>query len=143
MSFIERIKQRYGPQYGYGILEGDVGHVITHEIIDELIVDRVGFLKGRFLPSWKKEGYCEYSASHYKAKQDTGYSLENMVNRYSNGFYDDVGAGRKYYVFSKILVEYLLTVRNMTFDELIESTLDEGAIFEEVHDWTKNKLLVE
>jgi hypothetical protein len=89
--------------------------VISHEATHTLIEKKIGFWKFITLSNWKNEGYCDY----------VGY-----------GQTDDLKEGQKFLVINKnvkkpgtdyrkyyIAVNYLMTFKKMTFDNLLSTDL--------------------
>jgi hypothetical protein len=139
LSAIQAIQKKYDNKYRYNILEGSISHIIAHEIAHELITMKVGLWKGRTSQPWKKEGYCEYAASHSKRSLDSEYSLLKAASQYFDGYYDDVTDGRRFYIRAALLVEYLLDVKKVSFDDLMESELDQDLILKEIKNWVKEQ----
>jgi len=87
--------------------------LITHEMTHTFIEQKIGFWKFRTLSSWKNEGYCDYvgygQADNLKEGQK--FLLISKNDKKPGTEY------RKYY----IAVNYLMTVKNMTFDNLLST----------------------
>lgn len=135
LSFIESIHQRYGESFGKGILEGSPTHVITHEITHELMANTVGFFTDRNLPSWKKEGYCEYMGTLY-AMNEEGSTLASEISKYQAGFYENISEGRKLYIRSRLMIWYLIEVKSLSLYQIIELEKTEEGLWEEVITWS-------
>jgi hypothetical protein len=94
--------------------------LISHEATHTLIENKIGFWKFKNLSSWKNEGYCDYVA--YGQTDDWKEGMEFLIKNKN-----DVKPGtdyRKYY----IAVNYLMTIKKMTFDNILSTDLT----FEEV-----------
>lgn len=93
--------------------------VIAHEITHLFIQRRVGTLKAISMPTWKKEGYCEYIAG------DSTIALEEGIRRWRENPWDDAG-----YRFIKyhLMVKYLLENENLSVEDLFERSFDENEL---------------
>ncbi len=139
LSFIKEIHAQNLISHRHNILEGSPSHIIAHELMHGFISSSLGYWKARKKEEWKIEGYCEYAASVYEKKRDEEYSLSASVNRFFNGYYDDLPAGKKYYIQSSFMVEYLLEVEGMTFWSLMKENRSEDEILERLHQWASTK----
>jgi hypothetical protein len=115
-------------------------HILTHEVTHTLVIAKLGFSKIARLPMWKAEGYPEYVAMAASRSQP-GYSLRTSVARVlaadlawlrnAQGDFEPMRydcVGRSYlkdenddfwhtcYYLSRVLVEYLLDEKRLTFD---------------------------
>lgn len=120
-----------------------MSHDLTHEVVHTLVASRVGADRHISIPSWKREGYPEYVAASNRILADPSYNIGASVKRLltqatprlsdssflaSANFgcgtqgliQDETGNWRlACYYASRVLVEYLLDVRGLTFDELM------------------------
>jgi hypothetical protein len=90
--------------------------VIAHEVTHLFIRKKLGNLSGLTLPTWKREGYCEYIAG------DTTITFEEGIRRWKENPNDD----SKYRYFKYYLrVKYLLETEKLTIDEIFNRDFDE------------------
>ncbi len=133
--------------------------LFTHEAVHSLIAARVGAQNVPSIPAWKIEGYAEYVAASPRIRSRPDYSLEESVRRIlsqgiswmldANGNlapirYGCVGrstmsnetgnAGPTCYYLSRILVEFQLDIRGLTFDELMDPRISEPSTFRQLLD---------
>lgn len=119
-------------------------HVLTHEVGHTLVFNKVGLRGMAALPFWKAEGYPEYIASH-TLRAASGYSLRASVSRLltanlawlrdANGNlqsprYEHLGGSylkdengdhwHTSYYLARVLVEYSLDVKGMSFEQLAD-----------------------
>ncbi|MDR8394268.1 hypothetical protein NC796_24180 [Aliifodinibius sp. S!AR15-10] len=132
---IGKIGQMYGDRYPYSLISGKATHIITHELMHVLITRELGMLDSRKLPDWKREGYAEYGASLHSKSQDTSYSFRKNVNAFLNGYYDEVKPIHRVYLKHELMVEYLITVKGITFSRLMNVTFNQDAIWQELKAW--------
>ena len=71
----------------YSVFSGDLVHGITHELVHEYTSLEMGILNYRKLPSWKREGYAEFSASRIQAINDKFESLQDRISEFNNAVY--------------------------------------------------------
>ena len=92
------------PEYNKRSMSGVVSHEITHLLIKK----KFGYLKNVTLPSWKKEGYCEYIGGGSTLDHETGVRLWKATPKDGTGY-----QYFKYYMMVKYLLENeKQTVRN-------------------------------
>lgn len=117
-------------------------HILTHEAGHMQVFNKLGLNRSMALPLWKAEGYPEYIASH-TLRAAPGYSLRSSVTRVLTanlaGFRDGHGSlqslhygqlGASFlkdengddwhttYYLARVLVEYSLDVKGMSFEQL-------------------------
>jgi len=122
-------------------------YLIAHEMTHCLQANRYGLLK--FNPFkhpafWKLEGYPEYIS---KQKQLSGkdYSLASDIERYLNlasqakddWILSEEGGCESpgYYYKGKLMMEYLLDIRHLSYDQVLKDTTSENTIFHEMIKW--------
>jgi hypothetical protein len=89
-----------------------LSETIVHEITHGLIRRRVGWRAERRLPTWLKEGYCEYVADGSAIDHRVGLSLlKSTTPSFTPGLQNF-----RY----RLVVEYLINVRGMTVGELLQ-----------------------
>ena len=134
----------------------DMTHVLTHEVTHSLVSARLGLANVPRLPMWKAEGYPEYVAM-VANRSRPGYSLRASVTRvlasdlswlrnargdFEPMRYDCVGKSwlkdenddswHTCYYLARVLVEYLLDRKGMTFDQLMQPAVDESETLREL-----------
>jgi hypothetical protein len=138
-------------------------YVLTHEVAHSLVNARLGLQRATRLPLWKYEGYPEYIAASH-TRRATNYSFRVAVERLmredlswmKNGQgafvpfgYDcmskatiqiEQGYWPTCYYVSRLMVEYLLDVKGLSFEELMSSSVsDVGTFVELVADMTTQR----
>ena len=131
-------------------------NVLTHEVTHSLVFARLGLANTARLPMWKAEGYPEYIAAAVVRSQ-SGYSLRGSVARLLEADltrlkdaqgniaplrYDCIGksylkneAGDFWhtcYYLSRVLVEYVLDKKGLSFDRLAQPSIDETQTLNEL-----------
>jgi len=126
-SFIEETQARNRSEFKHSILEGNISQIIAHEIVHQLIADKLGYFKMRATESWKLEGFCEYAASQRLKDGNNQYRFCEFAKDYFSGKYNGVVGGRQIYVTSLLAVEFLVQENDMSFADLMNTnqTLDE------------------
>lgn len=93
--------------------ERTLSSVIAHEITHILIEEEIGIKANSKLETWKKEGYCEYISGESRLNLKKGINkVYNRSNSFSPAFS---------YLKFRLLVTYLLDVKDYTFHSLIET----------------------
>ena len=122
---------------------------IAHEMIHCLQLHKYGMWTFNPIhqpPVWKTEGYPEFIAS-LRQRQAAGYDFKTMVRKLLDfeeakmewvevtpGFADPI-----IYFKGRIMVEYLIAVRKMTFDDIMKSKSSEEAIYNELISWYRSR----
>lgn len=131
-------------------------HVLTHEVGHTLVFNKVGLGGMATLPFWKAEGYPEYIASH-TLRTVPGYSLRSSVTRvltadlawlrdehgnlksprynHNGGSYlkDENGDfWHTSYYLARVLVEYSLDVKEMSFEQLADPGVRDTEVMREL-----------
>ncbi len=132
VSFIQEIKSRNKSGFKYHILEGNLAHLIAHEICHQLIADSIGFLRMRRIDNWKLEGYCEYSASKRNKINDNSYQFSDLVTNYLKGQFEHIPTGRKFYIESMIITEYYLDYKKKNFIDLVNDNINKDKLLQEI-----------
>ncbi len=98
--------------------------VISHEITHLHIRNKFGYLRNVTMPSWKKEGYCEYVAGGSTLDYESGVKLWKANPNDGTGY-----QYFKYYLTVKYLLETdKLTVKDL-FNRDVDPTQVEGKVF--------------
>ena len=106
----------------HSAMEGNLEGIICHEIIHSFVYNKLGSIRASSLPTWKQEGYAEYGANILPKRNDTNYRFKDRVELYKNSSFWD---GNKFvfeYYEAEILVEFLIDVKKMTFEQLMTET---------------------
>jgi len=131
--------------------EKSLAEVIAHEMIHCLQANRYGILK--FNPFshpdfWKLEGYPEY-ISKQKEISGSDYSLTGYIDRYVDlkGKAADMWISSEeggcevpdYYYKGKLMMEYLIDIRHLSYDQVLRDTASENRIYQEMIRWNNDK----
>lgn len=133
----------------------DMVHMFVHEATHTLIASRVGVDRLPSIPAWKNEGYAEYVAASVRIHEDPDYDLAESVARLLNqdlssmvdatgtlrpiryncvsrsSMLDETGnPGPTCYYLSRVLVEFLLDVEGMRFDDLMHRSVTDTETFQ-------------
>lgn len=128
LTFVDEMKERYGSRFRYSLVEGDLAHIVTHEIVHTFVEEELGRFAAKRLPRWKLEGYCEYAGVLDAVRRNELDSLESRYTRYESLERLGPGPTRLGYVRGQLLVEYLMTVEGWSFDRLMsDQTVEEEA----------------
>lgn len=106
----------------YSAMEGNIEETICHEIIHSFVYNKLGNKRASSLPTWKQEGYAEYAANLLPKRNDTTYNFKNRVELYKDtSFWEGNQFVFEYYE-AEILVEFLIDIKKMTFEQLMADT---------------------
>ena len=131
-------------------------HILTHEAGHLQVFNNLGQKASMALPLWKAEGYPEYLAAH-AIRTAPEYSLRSSVTRVLTanlaGFRDEHGNFRSLhygqlgasflkdengddwhtsYYLARVLVEYSLDIKGMSFDQLADPGVRDTDVLREL-----------
>lgn len=124
-------------------------YLLAHEMVHVLQADKYGLLNFspiKHPPMWKLEGYPEYIARCAQLNADA-YSLRSEIQRYkelveaSDDMNVEVTEGHFmpfYYYKGRVMIEYLMDVKGMTYDEILKDDTTEELVYQEVLQWANN-----
>lgn len=137
MTAIERTANIYDDHYPYTLYQGDPAYTLSHELMHVLTTSELGFFSSWFLADWKREGYAEYGATLYNRQRDSTYTLSDRINRYMDGYYDELSENQQSYIRSGIIVEYLLDIEQTGFDQLMNADMSADTIYHRMQQWNQ------
>jgi len=127
--------------------EESLTEVIAHEMIHCLQAHKYGILKFnpfRHPEFWKLEGYPEY-ISKQKELSSKDYSLTSDIDRYLNleskatdiWVLSEEGGCEvpDYYYKGKLMMEYLMDIRHLSYDQILRDAASENIIYQEMIKW--------
>jgi len=136
-AMIESVARRNGGRPAHSRLEGSWSAAIAHEVAHDLVFSEVGYGKARRIPAWKSEGYADYSANLASAGTDPDYDFRSRIGllldddswQSTMGFID-----RRHFRWH-VLVEFLCSVKGLTFAGLMDEGLTEEIARSEMMAW--------
>jgi hypothetical protein len=130
--------------------ELNLTYLMAHEMIHCLQAKKYGIMKFnplRHPELWKLEGYPEY-ISRKTQLSSIDYNLANEIERYINlenkatDRWISVQEGGceypAYYYKGRLMVEYLMGIKHMSYDQILKDSVSESAIFKEMIKWKDN-----
>lgn len=125
--------------------------LLAHEMTHCLQSNKYGFLKFNLFKHpelWKVEGYPEYVARKPELSKK-GYSLTSEIEKYVNlntkatdiwiSAVDDSGCEvPNYYYRGFLLIEYLMDIKHYSYDKILNDTVSENTIYQEMINWKEN-----
>ncbi|HEY5567495.1 MAG TPA: hypothetical protein VIM81_09655 [Gammaproteobacteria bacterium] len=130
---------------------------LSHEVVHTLIMSKLGLKRVARTPMWKQEGYGDYVAASTTTFADPAYdiraSVERILRQDLTWMMDEQGnlTPLRYdclrmssirteegfvwptcYYISRVLMEYLLDVKGVTFDEVMSPEITEADTLEEL-----------
>lgn len=131
-------------------------HILTHEAGHMQVSNRLGMRASMALPMWKAEGYPEYLAAHL-VRTAPAYSLRASVTRvltanlaafrdqhgnFQSLHYGQLGTSflkdengddwHTSYYLARVLVEYSLDAKGMSFEQLADPAVREADVMREL-----------
>lgn len=126
--------------------------LLAHEMTHCLQVNKYGIIK--FNPFihpelWKLEGYPEYIARKAELSKK-GYNLISEIGRYQNlesqatsiwisAVDNDECEVPCYYYKGFLMIEYLIDIRHLSYDKILNDTISEKSIYHEMINWKESK----
>jgi hypothetical protein len=127
--------------------EVNLTYLLAHEMIHCLQAKKYGIMKFnpfRHPEFWKLEGYPEY-ISRKTQLSSKDYSLANEIERYINlknkatDTWIPVEEGGcefpDYYYKGRLMIEYLMGIKHMSYDQILKDSVSESAILKEMIKW--------
>jgi hypothetical protein len=105
----------------------ELSGLIAHEAIHNIILDKlglIGYLKLRFIDTWKNDGYAEYIA--FDKEIDFKKEINNLNEKW------DDQSPKLMYLKYRLAVTYLMNKKNLTFKNLINNNYDFDNILLEI-----------
>ncbi|MEL6257089.1 MAG: hypothetical protein AAFR87_34160 [Bacteroidota bacterium] len=132
------------PALGYAEKYGkkrDLAELLAHEFIHNFQYQKYGFATLNF-PFWKLEGYAEYMMRKEEDVLDLRFAISHLLKYEAKGLYnwdwveweDEIGTPH-IYLKSNIMVQYLMEIEGLTYDEIVYDLRSTEAVFEEVLNW--------
>ena len=122
-------------------------YLIAHEMIHCLQGKKYGIMKFnpfRHPELWKLDGYPEYISRHTELS-GKNYSLTSEIERYINLekkasdiwiLEEKSGCeAPNYYYKGRLMIEYLMDIKNLSYDQILKDSVSEATIFEEMIKW--------
>jgi hypothetical protein len=129
--------------------QSSLTYLVTHEMIHCLQEHKYGKLKFnpfRHPDFWKLEGYPEYIARQPKLIQND-YSLNHEIDKYvyldhnSTDLWIEIEEGAceapKYYYKGRLMIEYLMDIRHLSYDKILGDTISGDRVFAEMIKWNE------
>ncbi len=129
------------------VLEMDLIRTLAHEMTHCLENARYGINDTAL--DWKREGYAEY-ISHHSDRTAPDYRLTTLLEQYESQIADSDGSAEwmeisagvlvpPLYVRWRLLVEYLMDVKGMSYDQIRTTSVSDAAVYEELRQMIKQK----
>lgn len=93
---------------------------------------------------WKLEGYPEY-ISKKKEPSEKEYNLTSDIDRYVRlekkatdnwiSLEKDGCEAPNYYYKGKLMIEYLIDIKHLSYDQILKDTASENSIYQEMIKW--------
>jgi len=127
--------------------EVNLTELLAHEMTHCLQANKYGIIK--FNPFkhpelWKLEGYPEYISRHTELS-GKNYSLTSEINRYMNLMSKATGIWilseeggcevPNYYYKGRLMIEYLMDIRHLSYDNILNDTVSENTVYQEMIKW--------
>jgi hypothetical protein len=118
-------------------LQGSWSAAIAHEVAHLQIIASVGVRGGRGLPRWKSEGYADFAANLAATASDPEYEFSRRVEFLldDDHWRPPVTTFDRRHFRWHLLVEYLCSVKGLTFAELLDAGVTEESARAEMMAW--------
>jgi hypothetical protein len=118
--------------------------LLAHEETHCLVYNKIGFWKSNPIannPKWKWEGYPEYVSRRYQDQlnlvkniKQLDEALELDKTQWGISFADSTVTSREYFNY-RLLTQYCLDIKKMTFEEFLNDTTSEQTIKTQMRKW--------
>jgi hypothetical protein len=136
-TMIESVRRRSSGFPMHSRLQGSWAAAIAHEAAHHLVFSEIGFRRARTVPVWKSEGYADYSANLASAALDPEYDLRSRMQLLldDDAWQSAVGSVDRRYFRWHLLVDFLCSVKGLTFADLMDTGLTEESARAEMMAW--------
>jgi hypothetical protein len=134
---IENVARRSRSRPAHSRLQGSWSAAIAHEVVHQVVYSELGFRKARKTPVWKSEGYADYAANVAAAKSDPDYDYQARIRLLLDEEFWQRPSGqvdRRHFRWH-VMVEYLCAVKGLEFSDLLDETVTEGSVWNEMMTW--------
>ena len=100
--------------------------IIAHEATHKLLENKYGFIKSRFMTTWKEEGYCDYIA------HTSTFNIQEGIKIFKNN-QDNNSNEYKYFIY-RLRMTYLLNVKKENLDNILNTKYDLNILDNEIKD---------
>lgn len=125
----------------YSIYDGDLSHLIAHEIAHQLLIDRIGRTRWRKLPFWKQEGIPEYIANIALLRADSSAHLAQRLEilRDDSAWRLSHPGGTmswdRIHYEAGLMVEFLLEECDYTLEDVLADSTDGDSVRQRLLGW--------
>src|SRR5688572_17085107 len=130
-------------------------YLLAHEMIHCLQAKKYGIIKFNPISHpefWKLEGYPEYISRRVQF-MGKDYSLIKEIERYTelenkavNGWILTPDGGCEfpdYYYKGRLMMEYLIDIKHLTYDQILKDSVSESTVFNEMIKWKDDTKKIE
>ncbi len=137
---VERLGKFSGGKPRLSVFEGEVSHIAAHEIAHQYIIERFGRGTWQNLPHWKREGLPEYLANFGVRANDSLLGFEQRVDILNDpNQWNEVRGWDRIHYEAGLLVEYLVEIKGMTLDEVVDREIQKAEIRDEMNTLTRGQ----
>lgn len=134
-------KENYVEVNGY---KWNLTQLLAHEETHCLVYNKIGFWKSNPIannPKWKWEGYPEYVSRRYQDQLNLVKNIKQFdetikldKTQWGISFADSTVTSREYFNY-RLLTQYCLDIKKMTFEEFLCDTTSEQTIKTQMRKW--------
>jgi len=138
-------QENYVERNGY---KWNLTQLLAHEETHCLVYNKIGFWKSNPIannPKWKWEGYPEYVSRRdqdqlnlVKNIKQLDEALKLNKTQWGISFADSTVTSREYFNY-RLLTQYCLDIKKMTFEEFLNDTTSEQTIKTQMRKWYKTR----
>ena len=136
LSRIQRMAANSNDAPDFSIREGDIAHIVVHEIAHGYLADRIGRSAWKRLPLWKQEGYPEYVANIAEIRATDRAALVDRIDVLND---EDIWRSRRSHARvhyeAELLWEYLLEVKGYSIMEIVADSVTREDVHRELLVW--------
>ena len=134
---IEAIGRRNSGRPVNSRLQGSGSAAIAHEVAHLQMIAVVGARGGRGMPRWKSEGYADFAANLAATASDSEYEFSRRVEFLldDDHWQPPITTFDRRHFRWHLLVEYLCSVKGLTFGDLMDAGVTEESARAEMMAW--------
>lgn len=139
-----KMADRTGGLPEYSIWDGDLSHLIAHEVAHQHVIDHIGRGTWKRLPHWKQEGIPEYIANIGPVTENgpplaerVAILLDDRQWQATRGIDGAWGWDRIHYE-AGLMVEYLIRQEGCTLDDIAADRIAAEDVRHRMIAWSRN-----
>jgi hypothetical protein len=136
--FVPQLDLANGDVVHFDGRKAPISWILAHEMTHTLTQKKMGIIRMWRLPLWKKEGYAEYVAHGRTGPLIEDLRMLENLSSHEVPLENGRDVPRKYFE-AEVLWRYLLSVRQLRFQEVMSDSIEMNAAEREMRSWMRSQ----